>query len=94
MLHHSDPSQAEVLGFSHAQLEALTHSVEQRRQQLEKDIQDYIARKQDELRQYEQQVRQPFFGPRRQSLISVSPFAKNRQTDLGLAYRAEPVHGM
>lgn len=56
MLHHSDPSQAEVSGFSQAQLEALTHSVEQRRQQLEKDIQDYIARKQDELRHYEQQL--------------------------------------
>lgn len=60
MLHHSDPSQAEVSGFSQAQLDALTHSVEQRRQQLEKDIQDYIARKQDELRQYEEQVRRPF----------------------------------
>ncbi|KAJ4363547.1 hypothetical protein N0V83_009843 [Neocucurbitaria cava] len=56
MLLQPDPSLAEVPGFSTKQLDALARNVELRRQQLEKDIQDYIKRKQDELRQYEQKL--------------------------------------
>jgi hypothetical protein len=51
-----DPSLAEVPGFSAEQLGALARSVELRRQQLESDIADYIARRQDELRKCEQEV--------------------------------------
>lgn len=54
---HAAPSlAAEVPGFSQEQLDRLAHSVELRRQQLEEDINAYIRRKQDELRQYEQEV--------------------------------------
>ena len=54
---HAAPSlAAEVPGFSQEQLDRLAHNVELRRQQLEEDINAYIARKQDELRQYEQEV--------------------------------------
>lgn len=56
MLLHSDPSLAEVPGFSREQLDALARSVELRRQQLESDITSYIKRKQDELRSHELQV--------------------------------------
>ncbi|KAF1847485.1 uncharacterized protein K460DRAFT_363552 [Cucurbitaria berberidis CBS 394.84] len=56
MLLHSEPSLAEVPGFSREQLDALACSVELRRQQLENDIKDYIKRKQDELRNYEQEL--------------------------------------
>ncbi|KAF1942291.1 hypothetical protein EJ02DRAFT_454487 [Clathrospora elynae] len=56
MLLHPDPRLAEVPGFTRAQLDALASSVELRRQQLEADIQDYITRKQDELRQHEQEL--------------------------------------
>ncbi|CAO2651599.1 Nn.00g041690.m01.CDS01 [Neocucurbitaria sp. VM-36] len=56
MLLHPDPSLAEVPGFSTEQLDALARSVELRRQQLENDIKDYIKRKQDELRKYEQEL--------------------------------------
>jgi hypothetical protein len=57
MLLHSDPSLAEVGDLSREQLDALTCSVELRRQQLERDISDYIKQRQDELRTYEQEVR-------------------------------------
>lgn len=57
MLLHPDPSLAEVPGFTKEQLDALARSVELRRQQLEKDINDYIKTKQDELRDYGQEVR-------------------------------------
>jgi hypothetical protein len=57
MLLHSDPRLAEVGDLSRAQLDALARSVELRRQQLERDISDYIKQRQDELRTYEQEVR-------------------------------------
>lgn len=47
---------AEVPGCAQEQLDRLARSVEARRQQLEEDINAYIARKQDELRQYESEV--------------------------------------
>jgi hypothetical protein len=56
MLLRPDPGLAEVPGFSREKLDALARSVELRRQQLEKDIQDYIKHRQDELRAYEQEV--------------------------------------
>lgn len=56
MLQHSSASLAESPDFSPQQLEYLTRSVEQKKQQLEDDIQEYIRRKQDELRSYERQV--------------------------------------
>ena len=52
-LHAAPNLAAEVPGFSREQLDRLARSVEARRQQLEEDINAYIARKQDELRQYE-----------------------------------------
>jgi hypothetical protein len=55
----SEAAQAEVPGLSKCQLEALTNSVELRRQQLEKDIRDYIKARQEELRSYEQEVCPP-----------------------------------
>jgi hypothetical protein len=57
MLLHSDPRLAEVGDLSREQLDALARSVELRRQQLERDISDYIKQRQDELRTYEQEVR-------------------------------------
>jgi hypothetical protein len=59
MLLRPDPSLAEVPGFSRDQIDALARSVELRRQQLEKDISDYIKHRQDELRAYEQEVHPP-----------------------------------
>lgn len=56
MLLQSDPSLAEVPGFTREQLDALARSVELRRQQLQQDINDYIKSKQDELRNYGHQV--------------------------------------
>lgn len=54
---HAGPSlAAEVPDFSQDQLDRLARSVEARRQQLEEDINAYVARKQDELRQYEHEV--------------------------------------
>lgn len=53
---HSGPSPAEVPGLSPQQFESLTRSIEQKKQQLEADINDYIRRKQDELLHYEQEV--------------------------------------
>ncbi|KAF2624811.1 hypothetical protein BU25DRAFT_413351 [Macroventuria anomochaeta] len=54
---HATPSlAAEVPGFSQEQLDRLARSVEARRQQLEEDINAYIQRKQDELRQYETEL--------------------------------------
>ncbi|KAF2995552.1 hypothetical protein E8E13_003449 [Curvularia kusanoi] len=47
---------AEVPGCAQEQLDRLARSVEARRQQLEEDINAYIARKQDELRQYESEL--------------------------------------
>lgn len=47
---------AEVPGCAQEQLDRLARSVEARRQQLEEDINAYIARKQDELRRYESEV--------------------------------------
>ena len=55
-LHAAPNLAAEVPGFSREQLDRLARSVEARRQQLEEDINAYIARKQDELRQYESEV--------------------------------------
>jgi hypothetical protein len=55
-LHTDAAGLAEVPGFEKEQLDALACSVELRRQQLEQDIQDYILRRQDELRKYEQEV--------------------------------------
>lgn len=56
MLLQSDPSLAEVPGFTKEQLDTLARSVELRRQQLQQDINDYIKSKQDELRDYGYQV--------------------------------------
>lgn len=56
MLLHADPGLAEVPGFRKEQLDALARSVELRRQQLEADIRDYIAAKQDELRRHGHEV--------------------------------------
>jgi hypothetical protein len=56
MLLHSDPRLAEVGDLSREQVDALTASVELRRQQLERDISEYIKQRQHELRSYEQQV--------------------------------------
>jgi len=47
---------AEVPGFSPAQLDALTRSIEQKKQQLEDEINAYIRRKQDDLRRYEREA--------------------------------------
>lgn len=47
---------AEVPGCAQEQLDRLARSVEARRQQLEEDINAYIAHKQDELRRYESEV--------------------------------------
>lgn len=43
-------------GFSPAELESLTRSVEQKKQRLEHDIHNYIKHKQEELCKYEQEV--------------------------------------
>ena len=59
MLLQPDPSLAEVPGFTKEQLDTLARSVELRRQQLQRDIDAYIASKQDELRNYGQQVTTP-----------------------------------
>jgi hypothetical protein len=56
MLLHADPNLAEVGDLSREQLDALAASVELRRQQLERDIREYIKQRQDELRSYEQEV--------------------------------------
>ncbi|KAH9866673.1 hypothetical protein J1614_008366 [Plenodomus biglobosus] len=56
MLLQTDPSLAEVPGFSPEQLHALARSVEQRRQQLESDINAYIERQQAALRRHEQEL--------------------------------------
>lgn len=56
MLLHPDPSLAEVPGFSREQLDALARNVELRRQQLERDINDYITAKQADLRTYGHEV--------------------------------------
>jgi hypothetical protein len=56
-LHATPGLAAEVPGFAPAQLDSLACSVEARRQQLEEDINAYIARKQAELQQYESEVR-------------------------------------
>ena len=53
--------------FSPAELESLTRSVEQKKQRLEQDIKNYIKRKQDELRNYEQEV------PNTCGALSLSP---------------------
>lgn len=49
---------AEVPGCAQEELDRLARSVEARRQQLEEDINAYIARKQEELRRYESEVGQ------------------------------------
>ncbi|KAF2819330.1 hypothetical protein CC86DRAFT_375179 [Ophiobolus disseminans] len=53
---HSDPSLAEVPGFTREQLDALARSVELRRQQLEHGIEAYIRDRQAELRSYGQEL--------------------------------------
>jgi hypothetical protein len=55
----SDSLQAEVPGLSKFQRDALTSSVELRRQQLEHDIAVYIQARQEDLRRYEQEVCPP-----------------------------------
>jgi hypothetical protein len=72
MFLHPDAGLAEVPGFGKEQLDALACSVELRRQQLEQDIQDYIKRRQDELRQYEQEVHPPTWNPLLQILVVTS----------------------
>lgn len=56
MLLQLDPCLAEVPGFTPEQLASLTRSVELKKQKLEDDIKQYIARKQAELRDHEQEV--------------------------------------
>ncbi|ORX96432.1 hypothetical protein BCR34DRAFT_180711 [Clohesyomyces aquaticus] len=56
MLLHADPGLAEAPDFSPEQLEALARGVERKKQKLEEDIQDYIRKKQDELRRYEKEL--------------------------------------
>ncbi|KAI8942107.1 hypothetical protein NX059_000202 [Plenodomus lindquistii] len=56
MLLQTDPSLAEVPGFSREQLEALASNVEQRRQQLEREINAYVQRQQAALRRHEQEL--------------------------------------
>lgn len=51
-----DPSLAEVPDLPRHVLTAVARSVEERRQQLERDIEDYIRRKQEALRCHEQEV--------------------------------------
>jgi hypothetical protein len=53
---HSSLELAEAPDFSPQQLADLTRSVEQKKQQLEDDIQAYIRSKQGELRSYEREV--------------------------------------
>lgn len=70
-LHATTPSvAAEVPGVAQAQLDVLARSVEARRVQLEADIDAYIARKQDELRQYETEVCFALLCVRRHSYAS------------------------
>ncbi|KAH7374349.1 hypothetical protein BKA66DRAFT_422776 [Pyrenochaeta sp. MPI-SDFR-AT-0127] len=76
MLLRPDPSLAEVPGFSREQLDALARSVELRRQQLEKDIQAYIQRKQLDLRSYEQEVHSARLLP---VTCNISPEEKAKQ---------------
>jgi len=59
MLLTADAGLAEVPGCTREQLDALARSVELRRQQLEADIRDYIAAKQDELRRHGHEVGVP-----------------------------------
>jgi Tfp pilus assembly protein PilV len=75
-------TQAEVPGLSKYQLDALTSSVELRRQQLEQDIAAYIQARQDELARYEQEVYLHFPGQRRED------------ADVAAAVSAAPLHGM
>lgn len=56
MLLHADPRLAEAAGFSTEQLEGLARSIEQKKHQLEADINAYIAKKQRELARYEHEV--------------------------------------
>lgn len=63
MLLQTDPGLAERTGFSTAQLETLTRSVERKKQKLEGDINDYIRRKQEELRSYEREVPHAVIAP-------------------------------
>jgi hypothetical protein len=60
---------AAALGLSPASIDRLTLAIEHRRQQLEADIAALIARKQTELRQYEQEVPYPIPHTRFQSLF-------------------------
>lgn len=55
-LHTAPNLAAEAPGCAQEQLDRLARSIEARRQQLEEDINAYIARKQDELRRYESEV--------------------------------------
>jgi len=84
MLEHWRPSLAEVPGFSPVQLEQLTRSIEQKKQRLDDDINNYIRRKQDELRRYEQEVRccMPLLVA--EALLEL----------IGLALRRVPFNGM
>ncbi|KAH7379410.1 hypothetical protein DE146DRAFT_774342, partial [Phaeosphaeria sp. MPI-PUGE-AT-0046c] len=71
LLLEADPRLAEVPGLSRESLDALARSVELRRQQLDRDIRDYISRRQHDLRAYEQEV-----GARPQSISSPRQKAK------------------
>ncbi|KAF2248230.1 hypothetical protein BU26DRAFT_329736 [Trematosphaeria pertusa] len=81
MLLHADPSLAEVPGFSTEQLESLTRSVELKKLKLEADITEYIARKQRDLRQYEQELLEEYRRTERAS----TPEATGK-----ISMRAEP----
>ena len=72
MLLSADPSLAEVPDVSPQQLSSLTASVERKQQQLEADINDYIKRKQDELRSYGREVRQHSLLPRSPAALLIS----------------------
>ena len=74
-LHGAPNLAAEVPGFSREQLDRLARSVEARRQQLEEDINAYIARKQDELRQYESEVCTHRTAPHRTARIPAPTLA-------------------
>lgn len=73
MVLHSSPGLGQGHDFDQAQLATLTASVEQKKQQLEADIQAYIKRKQTELRDYEQQVHYSYSPYPRTHLCTYAP---------------------
>ncbi|KAF2852617.1 hypothetical protein T440DRAFT_516457 [Plenodomus tracheiphilus IPT5] len=87
MLLQTDPRLAEVPGFSREQLDALARSVEQRRQQLESDINHYIQRKQEALRSHEQELVEQFQS-------SMECDAKSASADKSASRNAESIEDM